>query len=125
MMPSPSVVAGVADVADPGLREAFAIPNPCDARNYLRGRPGSTTSTTPATILADAMHACPWRRCNDPEPVIESASVLRSVAMPSPFPGMDPYLEDAGLWPDVHHELISTARHILTESGCDRSIQCG
>ncbi|MFN0055331.1 MAG: DUF4058 family protein [Planctomycetales bacterium] len=23
--------------------------------------------------------------------------------MPSPFPGMDPYLEDPGLWPDVHH----------------------
>lgn len=30
--------------------------------------------------------------------------------MPSPFPGMDPYLEDPGLWPDVHHELISEAR---------------
>ncbi len=29
------------------------------------------------------------------------------VAMPSPFPGMDPYLEDPGLWPDVHHGLIS------------------
>src|SRR5262245_42826687 len=27
--------------------------------------------------------------------------------MPSPFPGMDPYLEDPGLWPDVHHGLIS------------------
>ena len=22
--------------------------------------------------------------------------------MPSPFPGMDPYLENPGLWPDVH-----------------------
>ncbi len=28
--------------------------------------------------------------------------------MPSPFAGMDPYLEDAGLWSDVHHNLIST-----------------
>ena len=27
--------------------------------------------------------------------------------MPSPFPGMDPYLETAALWPDVHHGLIS------------------
>lgn len=27
--------------------------------------------------------------------------------MPSPFPGMDPYLENPGLWPDVHHNLIS------------------
>jgi hypothetical protein len=34
--------------------------------------------------------------------------------MPSPFPGMDPYLEDPGLWPDVHHELISVARDQLT-----------
>ena len=27
--------------------------------------------------------------------------------MHSPFPGMDPYLENPGLWPDVHHGLIS------------------
>jgi hypothetical protein len=27
--------------------------------------------------------------------------------MPSPFPGMDPYLEDPQLWPSVHHLLIS------------------
>jgi hypothetical protein len=27
--------------------------------------------------------------------------------MPSPFPGMDPYLETPDLWPDVHHSLIS------------------
>lgn len=27
--------------------------------------------------------------------------------MPSPFPGMDPYLEDSRFWPDVHHGLIS------------------
>ena len=26
--------------------------------------------------------------------------------MPSPFPGMDPYLEGY-LWPDVHHSLAS------------------
>src|SRR6516164_1643463 len=33
--------------------------------------------------------------------------------MPSPFPGMDPYLETPDLWPDVHHELISQIRHQL------------
>ena len=33
--------------------------------------------------------------------------------MPSPFPGMDPYLEEPGLWPDVHHELISETRALL------------
>jgi hypothetical protein len=27
--------------------------------------------------------------------------------MPSPFPGMDPYLEERQLWPDVHHRLIT------------------
>lgn len=27
--------------------------------------------------------------------------------MPSPFPGMDPYLEDRGLWRGVHHRLIA------------------
>lgn len=26
--------------------------------------------------------------------------------MPSPFPGMDPYLEEAGIWPGVHSRLI-------------------
>ena len=30
--------------------------------------------------------------------------------MPSPFPGMDPYLEDPSLWPDVHNEFITCAR---------------
>lgn len=27
--------------------------------------------------------------------------------MPSPFPGMDPYLEDRALWPAIHHDFIS------------------
>lgn len=27
--------------------------------------------------------------------------------MPSPFPGMDPYLEDPAIWPDFHHALAS------------------
>ena len=33
--------------------------------------------------------------------------------MPSPFPGMDPYLE-GHLWPDVHHDLASKIREQLT-----------
>jgi hypothetical protein len=33
--------------------------------------------------------------------------------MPSPFPGMDPYLEAPDLWPDVHLELISKIRSAL------------
>lgn len=27
--------------------------------------------------------------------------------MPSPFPGMDPYLEHPQSWPNVHHQLIT------------------
>lgn len=34
--------------------------------------------------------------------------------MPSPFPGMDPYLEEPGGWPDVHHRLISLISDVLT-----------
>ncbi len=32
--------------------------------------------------------------------------------MPSPFPGMDPFLEGS-MWKDFHHELISEVRHQL------------
>ncbi len=27
--------------------------------------------------------------------------------MPSPFPGMNPYLENPELWPEIYHRLIS------------------
>lgn len=30
--------------------------------------------------------------------------------MPTPFPGMDPYIEAQGRWPDFHHEFISQCR---------------
>lgn len=33
--------------------------------------------------------------------------------MPHPFPGMDPYLEHTGLWPDVHNSLIAGMRDYL------------
>ena len=33
--------------------------------------------------------------------------------MQSPFPGMDPYLEDPSFWPDVHHGLISEMQAVL------------
>jgi hypothetical protein len=33
--------------------------------------------------------------------------------MPSPFPGMDPYLEEPTLWPDVHGRLINAASELL------------
>jgi hypothetical protein len=33
-----------------------------------------------------------------------------AMRMPGPFPGMDPYLEDADLWRDLHHSFITYAR---------------
>ncbi|MBI3960770.1 MAG: DUF4058 family protein [Chloroflexi bacterium] len=33
--------------------------------------------------------------------------------MPSPFPGMDPYLENPALWPDIHSSLIAYIREEL------------
>lgn len=33
--------------------------------------------------------------------------------MPSPFPGMDPYLENPALWPGVHQSLITYIRDAL------------
>lgn len=34
--------------------------------------------------------------------------------MPTPFPGMDPYLERRGLWEEVHTHLIVGIQHFLT-----------
>ena len=33
--------------------------------------------------------------------------------MPSPFPGMDPYLENPSIWPDFHHALSTEIRNAL------------
>jgi hypothetical protein len=40
--------------------------------------------------------------------------------MPSPFPGMDPYLEAPGLWPDLHGSLIAALRLDLNARLPDR-----
>lgn len=37
--------------------------------------------------------------------------------MPSPFPGMDLYLEQRVLWPNVHNSLIAALRDDLAR-GC-------
>src|SRR5947209_19956470 len=34
--------------------------------------------------------------------------------MPSPFPGMNPYLEQNDTWEDFHNEFITRTREILT-----------
>ena len=33
--------------------------------------------------------------------------------MPSPFPGMDPYIEKPAIWPDFHDALVSAIRGLL------------
>ena len=40
--------------------------------------------------------------------------------MPSPFPGMDPYLENDGLWPSFHHQLVMCLYQILLPGLVDR-----
>src|SRR4051794_19671526 len=40
--------------------------------------------------------------------------------MPSPFPGMDPYLEDDALWPAFHHQLVLSLYQILLPGLVDR-----
>ncbi|HEX5272089.1 MAG TPA: DUF4058 family protein [Gemmataceae bacterium] len=40
--------------------------------------------------------------------------------MPSPLPGMDPYLEDERLWPAFHHALVAGLYQALLPSLVDR-----
>ena len=44
--------------------------------------------------------------------------------MPSPFPGMDPYLEHPALWPDVHNKLISEAQTYLNRLIRPKYVAC-
>jgi hypothetical protein len=40
--------------------------------------------------------------------------------MPSPFPGMDPYLEDRTLWPSFHQQLVNCLYQIVLPALVDR-----
>src|SRR5207245_9808112 len=40
----------------------------------------------------------------------------RSLVMKSPFPGMDPYLEDPAFWPEFHHKFINYWQEQIAES---------
>src|SRR4051812_34613191 len=40
--------------------------------------------------------------------------------MPSPFPGMDPFLEDEKLWPAFQHQLVHCLYQILLPGLMDR-----
>ena len=36
--------------------------------------------------------------------------------MPSPFPGMDPYIEAPDIWPDFHHAFATEIRNALNRT---------
>ena len=40
--------------------------------------------------------------------------------MPSPFPGMDPYLEEDQIWPVFHRHFVACLNHVLVPSLGDR-----
>src|SRR5882757_1997458 len=40
--------------------------------------------------------------------------------MPSPFPGMDPFLEAADLWPAFHHQFVAGLYQLLLPGLVDR-----
>jgi hypothetical protein len=40
--------------------------------------------------------------------------------MPSPFPGMDPYLEDEKLWAEFQHHIVMSLYHLLLPGLADR-----
>ena len=40
--------------------------------------------------------------------------------MPSPFPGMDPYLDDAALWSAFQRQFVACLHHILLPGLVDR-----
>lgn len=42
--------------------------------------------------------------------------------MKSPFPGMDPFIEARGLWPDFHHHLICDIKCALAEVAPERYV---
>jgi Protein of unknown function (DUF4058) len=42
--------------------------------------------------------------------------------MPSPFPGMDPYIEVSHLWEDFHTNLITEIQHSLADVLPDRYV---
>jgi hypothetical protein len=47
--------------------------------------------------------------------VAEAAKVVRRIKMPSPFPGMDPYIEASGGWEDFHDRFLTHCGEALLE----------
>src|SRR6188768_3739224 len=51
---------------------------------------------------------------------LRNRSCTENLPMPSPFPGMDPYLEHAKLWPTFQHQLLACLYQILLPGLVDR-----
>ena len=70
------------------------------------GRPGPDPPRTPRRRLD-------WRAVRPPPAAPESRG---GPPMSSPFPGMDPWLEAPGRWPDVHNAFAAEIRGLLNRS---------
>jgi hypothetical protein len=64
---------------------------------------------TPLQVPVDDSQGATFKK----GPSIHDSLLRRSIPVQSPFPGMDPYLEEPRLWPDVHHGLISEMQALL------------
>jgi hypothetical protein len=54
-------------------------------------------------------------------PAVQSSTpATEDRTMPSPFPGMDPYLEDPAHWPGFHRHLVATLHQLLLPGLVDR-----
>src|SRR5580704_2825149 len=56
----------------------------------------------------------------DAPPGTGAAREQENLPMPSPFPGMDPYLEYPKLWPAFQHQLLACLYQILLPGLVDR-----
>src|SRR4051812_45773277 len=53
-------------------------------------------------------------------PAERARGITEKTSMPSPFPGMDPYLEDEALWPAFQHQLVLSLYQVLLPGLVDR-----
>src|SRR5262245_12594802 len=71
----------------------------------------------PRVRLASLVRFIFFPRCRQVEwpclPFLRTASP-RGFAMPSPFPGMDPFIEGSHAWEDFHHDLITEIKGAIS-----------
>src|SRR5690348_16128482 len=83
--------------------------------------PAAAPSSPPARFVirvhCRSMTTCPRLRptccgdfCNNPVTERTSPCVLEGIPMPSPFPGMDPYLERNPVFHELHTQMLAEAQ---------------